>query len=470
MRIIKRMLALALSLLILMMNAAQAEAPFLVYSNGWNLDATPVDVLLSADVETHMPFDDDRLAMLTPIIDLISLRLTTGMDEGKVTISMKDQPLLSLQYRGNAVQLSCLPDSTYLADGDPMSALLGGDVSFDDAYGAFGLSSKGETLVQDGRILLSAFPTVFEAQGKRTKKVMNIAGFGKSEYLIDFTFTAKQLDALKEGLLANCPDGWLREIIETLTFSGKQTVRMYFAEGDVLLRMEYNGSFGPEGDLRTVKLVYKGLHDEDTDKDYIELTSPAKKGSNKNNLEFERAVETNKHGVRTMTGTFKYTATANGVTSIWNGDFALTNAFHENADVIGGEFTIQTKLNGADKYESMTISPELTVAGTADDPTITGCVTFTEKYAGKVTEQAKVSIDLKRAEALTWQETEQIFDLSAMDANDLSAVQSGAAQAIATAVILPVIVEMGPEAEYFFRDLPADAVQSIIDAATPAAR
>ena len=107
---VKRMLTLCLSLLVLMMTAAQAEVPFLVHSNGWVLDGTPVDVMLKADVETHMPFDADRLAMLTPITDLLSLRVVTGDNEGFVTIAIAGQEALTLQYRGNEARLSCLPE------------------------------------------------------------------------------------------------------------------------------------------------------------------------------------------------------------------------------------------------------------------------------------------------------------------------------------------------------------------------
>ncbi len=469
MRIAKRMLALALSLLLLMMNAAQAEVPFLVHSNGWNLDDTPVDVLLKADVDAHMPFDDDRLAMLTPITDLLALRLVTGKDEGKVTISLEEEELLALQYRGNAVQLSCLPETTYTAEKEPMSMLLGSDVSYAGSYETLGLAPEGETLLTDGRILMKKVITAFAQQGKKTKKAMSIAGFGKAAYRIDYVFTAAQTEAFKAGLLENCPQGWLREIIDNLTFSGKQSIRMYFTENDVMLRMEYNGSCGRGDDLRKVNLVFKQLHNDLEDKDYIELKSPALKGRNKNSLVFERTMETTKDGVRALKGSFKYTVTANSVTSIWDGEFDLNNAFTETSDVLGGEFTVRTKLNDG-KYEAITIAPALTISGSQEMPVITGSVTVTEKYAGRVTEQAKVSVDLKVADPLVFQEREVSFDLSAMDENDLAAVRAGVTQAAAAAIVRPIIVRMGTGAEYFFRELPADAVQSIIEAASSAAQ
>lgn len=465
---VKRMLAICLSLLILMMNAAQAEVPFLVHSNGWVLDYTPVDVLLKADVETHMPFDDDRLAMLTPIIDLLSLRMVTGDNEGFVTIGIADQEALTLQYRGNEARLSCLPEVTYTAAEDPMSILLGAETTFPGGYEALGLAPQGESLLRDGQAMLAQIPTALEKYGKKYQSSTNISGYGKSTYRMDFNFASGKGDLLKDGLLTACPEGWLREIVSGLTFSGKQALRIYYDANDNPLRVEFNGSCGPEGDNRTVKLVCRFRHDEEMDKEYIELTTPAKKGKNKNNLTFERTVQTNKKGERTVIGSFKYTLTKDGVTSIWNGEYDLRNAFKDDSDVLGGSFTIQKKLNGAEKYETITIAPELTISGTQDEPVISGWVNITEQYAGKVTEQAKVSIELKRAEAIEWATSEQVIDLSAMDEAALTAAQQDVAASVATAIVRPLINILGKDAEYFFRELPEDAVQSILDAAASA--
>lgn len=465
MHIVKRILALCLSLLVLMMTTVLAEAPFLVHSQGWSLDSAPVEVLLKADVETHMPFDDDRLAMLTPITDLLSLRLTTGNDAGRVSISIADEEALALQYSGNQVQLSSMPDVTYTAEADPMAALLGTSTVAEGGYEVLGLARRGESLLTDGETLLDKIPEAFEQYGKRTKSTTNISGYGKAAYRIDYTVTAKQVDVVKDTLLSICPEGWLKEIISGLTFSGKQTLRVYFTAEDAVVRMEYNGSCGPEGDLRTVKLVGRFRHDDTVYKDYLELTSPAKKGKNKNNLSFERTYETNKKGARVVEGSYKYTVTAGGVTSIWNGEFDLSNAFTDAADVITGEATFQTKLNGAEAYDAITLAPELTISGTQDDPSVTGTLTITQKYAKKVTEQAKMSIELKGAEPLSWSETGHVVDLSSMDEQTLAAARNEAAASVATAIVRPLINLMGKDAEWFFREIPEDAVQSIIDAA-----
>lgn len=461
----KRLMAICLILLVLMMNAALAEVPFLMHSNGWTWEGVPVDVLLKADVNTHMPFDEDRLAMLTPITDMLSMHLITGEDEGLVSVSAMDEELLTMQYKGNAVQLSSMPGITYTAEADPMSVLLGADVSSDGVYELLELDPRGETLITDGSALLEGVVNALSEQGKKAKNTTSISGYGRAAYTMEYSFTANKAENLKTVLVENCPEGWLKEIITALTFSGKQTIRMHFSQEDVLIRMEYNGSCGPKDNLRTVKLIYKFRHDGEMDKDHIELTSPAKKGKNKNTLTFDRTVQTNKSGARSMTGSFKYTKTKDSVTSVWDGTFGLFNAFTDTSDVLTGEFTLEKKLNGAEKVDAITLTPNLTISGTAEEPVVLGTLTIEEKYAGRVTEQAVVSIDLKRAQPLNWNETAQQIDLSAQDEAALLKTQQDVAASLAQAVVRPLILKMGKDAQWFFRDLSDEAVQAILDAA-----
>ena len=250
-----------------------------------------------------------------------------------------------------------------------------------------------------------------------------------------------------------------------MSFSGKQTLRMYFTKEDVLLRAEYNGSCGPEGDLRTVKLVVRTLHDDQIDKDYVELTSPAKKGKNKNSLTFERVIQTNRQGERTVEGSYSYTVTADGVTNTRKGAFALVNAFTEGKDVITGSASFQSKLGNAEKFTELTIQPELTISGSETDPEISGKLTVTEEYAGRTTEHAVISIALKAADGLDWETSGEVIALDLLDAEHLANVRQQVAASIASALVQPIIVMMGEEAVWFFRDLPEEAVQSIIDAA-----
>jgi hypothetical protein len=90
------------------------------------------------------------------------------------------------------------------------------------------------------------------------------------------------------------------------------------------------------------------------------------------------------------------------------------------------------------------------------------------KAGTKVAEQAKITLTLKRAEPLMWTANDHVIDLSTIDEASLAAIRQEAAGAMATSLVRPLINVMGKDADWFFRDIPAEAVQSIIDAAASA--
>ena len=465
MHIVKRILAICLSLSILMMTCARAEIDFLVHSKDFDWQSTPVKVWIKAAVEKHMPFDDERFATLKPLLDMMSIQLVTGEDSGLVTIFIDEYEALSLQQQDNLVRLSTMQDTVFTAQNDPVSMLLGEDVSIASGYDALGMSEEGESLITHGAALINALPDALSKYGKRSTNTTNIVGYGKAAYRIDYTIQANKSQDFHQILLAHCPEGWLNRILSSIAFSGKRTLRMYFTAEDVLLRAEYNGACGPEGDVRTVKLIFKCQYTDTFRKDYVELTSPAKKGNNKNNLTFERVIQMNDQGHCAVEGNFTYSVIHDGISDIRKGAFDLINACTENADVITGSLTLENKLNDAEKYSALTVIPNLSISVADSLPCINGTLTITEQYAGKTTEHAVLTIDLQPAEQLQWQSADLVTDLDALSADALIDIQQDVAMSVATAIVHPLILMLGADAQYFFRELPEDAVQNILDAA-----
>ena len=164
-------------------------------------------------------------------------------------------------------------------------------------------------------------------------------------------------------------------------------------------------------------------------------------------------------------GSYKYTKTAGDVTSTWSGEFNLSNAYSAEADVISGQASFVSKLNGAEYNDTIILAPMLTISGSEDEPSLEGEIAVTRKAGSKVAEQAEISVALKRTEPLIWMEREYVADLSGADDASLAAFRAEAENAIAASLVRPLIVRMGKDGEWFFRDIPEEAVQSIIDAA-----
>lgn len=464
MHLTKKISALALSLF-MMLQPVQAEVAFLVSDTTWYTKAVPLEVMLEIDLGLHMPYDQERTAMLATVTDRLAFRLVAGENEGLVGISVADQEVLTLQYRDNAMALSSMPDTMYTASEEPLSLLLGENTSVGGGYGVLGLAQESEALLSDGRAMIAAFPAACKDSARRSPNTSLINGIGTAAYRVDYTLESAQMKAVMDEL---CPEGQLAEILCKLSFADKQTVRMHYSSEDMLMRVEYQGVCGMDNDLRNVKLVYKTRHDEVMDKEIIELTAPAKKGKNRNQLSFERTVQIGKTGVRTLTGAYQYTVAEDDVTSTWAGSFDLKNAAGEHTDAISGEMTFKQKLNNANVYDMLTLKPALVLNPPEDGRLLTGTVEVIKKHGGIMMEQALLSIDAKQAGLLPWSERTEVVNLSALNDQELLAVQQEAAASMAAALVRPLIVSLGKEAQWFFRDLPEDAIQSIIDAANAA--
>ena len=460
MRMMRNLVALCLALMMLCAPAL-AEAPFLMHTKGWTLESTPLSVKLTADVTSLIPYDDDRFAMLKVITDKLSLRISTDGDAGSVTIGVAMTDALTLAYRGEAVQISTIPEMTFTSSENVMDKLLGESTT---GFSLYGLRGDAETLLDDGEALLLSLLPEIEAYGKRKNVKTNISDMGMARSCTDYTVPKDDVEQLKETLLSLCADGWLREIIAGLTFSGKQTLRVYCTEDEVPLRMEYNGTCGPEGNLRTVKLVWRMRRDDVARRDEVTLTSPAKTGSNKNTLEFERVISTDKSGTISMKGSFSYTVTADRLTTTRKGEFDLNNACTEEADVVSGDLTLPQKLPGEDSFAGVTIIPQVTLGGTAESPAIAGTVEVSTLNGKNVLDHATIRMTVQRGEGIRWVETEETLDMDVLTNEELAVLQQDVASGVASAIVRPLILLMGGEADWFFRDMPEESVDRIVDA------
>ncbi len=468
MRFISRLTAVCLMLLYIMMIPAAAEVPFLVHSREWHLDNTPLDISLTADVSSHMPFDDDRLAMLTPITDLLGMRLITGYDASSVSISVAGADVLTLYTSGNSVQLSSMPNVCFTADGSNVLDLLLGETVTGADIDLFGLRGDSESLLDEGALLLAAIPDSFVEYRKTTKGDTNISGMGKAKYRYDITIPAEQTEYLKDELLRVCPDGWLHDIIAGLAFSGRQTLRAYYNANDVLLRAEFTGTCGYEGDLRNVNLIWRMRRDAAGHLDEITLRTPAQKGTDKNNLTFSRSIKTSKSGAIEMTGEFAYTITKDKQSDVRKGDFKLTNAYQDGSDVIRGEINLRHLAAGDNKYDQYEFCPDLIISGTQDSPQIEGTLIIREKWGSGITEEALLQIRALHADGAIWPKYAQTVTLTDLSPEELILAQKKCSASIATALVRPIILQLGADAQWFFRDLDASVIQSIIDAANAA--
>ena len=301
-------------LLVLLMLApcALADAPLLQAASDWNLADTPLSVTLSISLQAHAPFDETRTAMLDRVLAPLSLNLYAADGESGVSVLMNGNELLTMAQKGDAVQFSCMPNVSYASlDGNALELLLGTSSNSIDLRAVDGTFEKW---IDDGWVLSNAILEPFAEYGKRKSVKTTIKDMGLARSCTDYTFSKSKLEEMQQTLLSLCPEGDLHDLIASLTFSGTQKLRVYRTEDEVPLRVEYNGVCGVDGKLRTVKLVWRTKRESGETRDEITLTSPAKSGTDKNTLDFER-IMTFSSGKITMQGTCSYKVTASKQTT-----------------------------------------------------------------------------------------------------------------------------------------------------------
>jgi len=122
-------------LLCLPAGLAAAELSLAPQAAMWDM-SQPLEITLSASVDTHMPFDDDRLAQLTALLGHVQLRMNVqslGDEEwSRIAVLVDGTEASTMAQRKTAdlteVQLSALPGNAYALPAgteDGLSALLG---------------------------------------------------------------------------------------------------------------------------------------------------------------------------------------------------------------------------------------------------------------------------------------------------------------------------------------------------------
>ena len=444
-------------LLVLLMLApcALADAPLLQAASDWNLADTPLSVTLSISLQAHAPFDETRTAMLDRVLAPLSLNLYAADGESGVSVLMNGNELLTMAQKGDAVQFSCMPNVSYASlDGNALELLLG---TTSDSLDLRAVDGTFEKWIDDGWVLSNAILEPFAEYGKRKSVKTTIKDMGLARSCTDYTFSKSKLEEMQQTLLSLCPEGDLHDLIASLTFSGTQKLRVYRTEDE-----------GVDGKLRTVKLVWRTKRENGETRDEITLTSPAKSGTDKNTLDFER-IMTFSSGKITMQGTCSYKVTASKQTTQTEVTFDLTNRLENDSDNVSGSVAIKRQLPGEDYATKRTITPNVVLSGNAEAPEISGTIGYQEEKRYGTTEECVITLRAARASESLWKDTAATMELSTLSAETLQNLRSQLSGAIATAIVRPLIQVLSAEdAAFFFYEMSDEDVQTIRQAAESA--
>ena len=469
MRFLSRLLTVLLCLI--MAGSAAAEVYFIPTAGEWDLESMPIEVNVSAAVLTHMPFSDERVKQLTAITDRLALRLhwqpLAGEIQSRAALLLDGEELISFAQQQTEnetmLQLSALPDKTYSAASAPLDVLLG---QSSQATELWGLTGTEHEWLEQGYELLMNLETALEPYLDAEKSVKTaIENMGRAAVCQDYTVKSADAAVLTELLSGACPDGRLKELVSSLIFSGKQTLRVYRTSEGVPLRMEYNGNCGKSEDtLRDVNLVWRLRRDDEAYRDEVTLKSPALKGSDRNTISWNCAVTKTKKGALNLDCSLEYTVVKDKVKTTLDAEIDLKNELSGEDSHITGDVEIKQKIDD-ESWNKLIFEPNLTIYGAAGSPYVDGTVNVKGQTGSSTTEEALLTLSLARAGYMSWEMRENTVDLSLMDEAALSSAKQEVSQAVAATVIRGLIRAMGTEATYLFQDIPEETVQRLIDAA-----
>lgn len=273
----QKILCLVLAAWLCLMGCAAAEPRLLPQLDQWN-ENSPVDVVLSTDVRTHMPFDDTRCAQLNGLLKHLSLHLQTGGGVSRTALLVDGREALWLveceTESGPQTQTSWT-DVAYACD---MNALLGGtgvSLAWENQY---------QTWLEDGVSLVERMVTALEPYKKEASVKTSIKNMGVARKKLTYTVPKDEAEAFAQAVKADCPDS-MKEALASLVFSGQQKLILWRSEEGSILRVEYSGQCGASADsLRKVSLIWRLCREDDRTQDNITLKTPAVKGNAYNTL------------------------------------------------------------------------------------------------------------------------------------------------------------------------------------------
>lgn len=447
-----------------LMTGASAEFQLVPQVAQWDA-SLPMEITLSADVKTHMPFDENRCTQLNALLKHVSLRLNTSPDDqgdlSRLAVLVdghKALQVLQKEEKGAVqAQLSWQPEVTFTGSEDLLQVLLGQKDSSIDLCGFTG----EETLwLDDGAELMAAVGTSLEEFGKETSIKTAIKNMGTARKKITYTIPKAQTDTFAQAIANHCPEGTLKTFLTGLTYSGQQKLILWLTGEGAIIRAEYAGKCGvDESSLRQVSLKWRMRRDDTAVRDDLTLKTPAVKGNDYNTITVIRDLSQGK----TINYTLDFTETVrvDKKKSSRSAEVELFSETEGGGNRLKGSLMVKQQLPGEDAAMSMLIQPDLLFGNEGDTALVSGVVNVQELRGKAVLEDADVHVQVGAGTLMEWQEKESVRPVAELSEAELnSLMETMAAELVPHLVLLPQ-----EDTLYLSADLPEDVWQRIVEAA-----
>ncbi len=248
----------------------------------------------SVSLSSWIPFGETRLKMLNDLLKHFSFHAkeTEGISSVSILADGSDALELFIRKQGEdpgGFSFSFAPDVVYT--GGSLSELVGATSLQSELLSLpipEGLSISQLTWADAGFTAFSRLPEIFPEYTKSTdvKTKLNDVGLSVKKSVITLPKDEVAQNVM-ERLSALETDSSLQLFIDSLVFTGRQQIILYYDENGVLLRVRYSGQTGSEENQRKVTLDWRALRGT-VFFDNLSLKAPAVKGGDRDVLTFLR--------------------------------------------------------------------------------------------------------------------------------------------------------------------------------------
>ena len=234
---------------------------------------------------------------------------------------------------------------------------------------------------------------------------------------------------------------------EDLVFSGRQDFELLINDRGGILKIRYGGTAGlSEEDLRTVRLEWKTIRSEETDRDELSLRTPNSGGTKRNNFLLEHTRKMNEDGSESFLWKAEKDILAEGIRSreMTNWSAKTTGA------CITGLFTVDMTTKGNQtgkeiKYD-ISIHPSDHYSG------ILEIISKKDKIENG---QFNVFFDLSK-------ETAEMVKNQLSEMNAASETYSGIQQRLARTILAELVQFPAEDLGFLIQDIPEELLEKIL--------
>ena len=466
----RHMFAICLAALLFLCFCRQAssDAAFLtgLDLSSWLTDPYALDISLQERI--HLPLDEERTDELNRLLNHAVFRLegqSLGDDTwSSMALLIDDAEVLRLVQcengHGSTFMTSQEKNQAFSSrEGSAISLFFGLD---QEDISIMGLRGDEALIFEEADHLLEALRKQYPDKLKGKKEKQRVTGYGSTTRRETLTLKAEDAPQMAELLLAVCPEGKLKELLQGVTFTGKQQLDLLVDDQDQIIKVSYTGRCGIPGDIRKVTLSWRRKRTNDSIRDSLSLKTPAVSGNNLTNIKLVRELKIGS-ALSTLSLTLDSSIRKDGHLQTLDGSCELQAEYSGVITKLTGHVEL-TRTGVAEGKETCRIIPDLNID--VSRRLLDGQISYQKSESSHIVSDRVLALTLTRPDDQSWSMPSAGISLDAMTDEEISRFRDAYRQVWTSELIRRLALLPEEDSIYLSREL--DHWEQIVQAAQSA--